>query len=62
MLGVVIGLGVLNKTSMFWLSAGVLAGTIFTPLRKDLKTKYPYIAAAIALIIFSPYIIWNITT
>ncbi len=61
MLGVVIGLGVLNKTSMFWLSAGVLAGTIFTPLRKDLKTKYPYIAAAIALIIFSPYIIWNIT-
>ncbi|MCJ7554175.1 MAG: glycosyltransferase family 39 protein [Ignavibacteriaceae bacterium] len=61
MLGVVIGLGVLNKTSMFWLSAGVLAGTIFTPLRKDLKTKYPYIAAIIALIIFSPYIIWNIT-
>ena len=61
LLGVVIGLGLLNKTSMIWLSAGIFAGTVFTPLRKDLKTKYPYLAAIIALLIFSPYIIWNIT-
>ena len=61
LLGVVIGFGLLNKTSMLWLGAGIFAGTVFTPLRKDLKTKYPYIAATIALIIFSPYIIWNIT-
>ncbi len=60
-LGIVIGLGLLNKTSMFWLSAGVFLGTILSPLRSDLKTKYPYIAALIALIIFSPFIIWNIT-
>ncbi|MCI0474495.1 MAG: glycosyltransferase family 39 protein [Ignavibacteria bacterium] len=59
-LGIVIGLGLLNKTSMLWLGAGVFAGTIFTPLREDLKTKYPYIAALIALLIFSPYIIWNL--
>ena len=60
-LGVVIGLGLLNKTSMLWLSAGIVVGTILTPLREDLKTKYPYIAAGIALLIFSPYIIWNLT-
>jgi len=60
-LGVVLGVGLLNKTSVFWLGAGIFAGTIFTPLRKDLKTKYPYIAALIALIIFSPFIIWNLT-
>jgi len=60
-LGVVLGLGLLNKTSVFWLGAGIFAGTIFTPLRKDLKTKYPYIAAVIALVIFSPFIIWNLT-
>ena len=59
-LGVVLGLGLLNKTSVFWLGAGIFAGTIFTPLRKDLKTKYPYIAALIALLIFSPFIIWNL--
>ncbi|MFC2119576.1 glycosyltransferase family 39 protein [Bacteroidota bacterium] len=60
-LGVVLGLGLLNKTSIFWLGAGIFAGTIFTPLRKDLKTKYPYLAALIALLIFSPFIIWNLT-
>jgi hypothetical protein len=59
--GVVIGFGLLNKTSMLWLGAGIFAGTIFTPLRKDLKTRYPYVAALVALVIFSPYIIWNIT-
>jgi len=60
-LGVVLGLGLLNKTSVLWLGAGILVGTLFTPLRKDLKTKYPYIGFIIALLIFSPYIIWNIT-
>jgi hypothetical protein len=61
LLGVVIGFGLLNKTSMLWLGAGIFAGTVFTPLRKNLKTKYPYIAALIALVIFSPFVIWNIT-
>lgn len=60
-LGIVLGLGLLNKTSVLWLGTGILVGTIFTPLRKDLKTKYPYLAFIIALLIFSPYIIWNIT-
>jgi len=61
LLGVIVGFGLLNKTSMIWLSAGIFIGTVFTPLRNDLKTKYPYLAATIALIIFSFYIIWNIT-
>jgi hypothetical protein len=60
-IGFVLGLGLLNKTSVLWLGTGVFVGTIFTPLRKDLKTKYPYIAFIIAVLIFSPYIIWNIT-
>jgi hypothetical protein len=60
-LGVILGLGLFNKTSVFWLGAGILVGTLFTPLRNDLKTKYPYIAFIIAMLIFSPYIIWNFT-
>jgi len=60
-LGVIIGFGLLNKTSMLWLASGVFLAVIITPLRKDLKTKYPYITALIALAIFSPFIIWNIT-
>ena len=60
-LGIVIGLGLLNKTSMLWLGGGIFLGIIFSPLRSELKTKYPYVAGAIALLIFSPFIIWNIT-
>lgn len=58
-LGIVIGIGLLNKTSIIWLGVGIFIGTLFTPLREELKTKQPYIAAGIALLIFSPYIIWN---
>jgi len=32
-LGVIIGLGLLNKTSMLWLSSGVFLAILFTPLR-----------------------------
>ena len=60
-LGIIIGLGMLNKISMAWFGAGLFAGLIFTPLRDNLKTPWPYVAALIALVIFSPFIIWNIT-
>lgn len=60
-LGIIIGLGLLNKTSMLWLGAGIFFGIVLSPLRTELKTKYPYIAGAIALLIFSPFIIWNMT-
>lgn len=59
-LGFVVGLGLLNKTSMFWLASGIVLAAISTPLRKDLTSKYPYIAVLIVILIFSPFIIWNI--
>lgn len=61
LLGLSIGLGMLNKISMAWFGAGLFAGLLFTPLRVHLKTKYPWLAALIALIIFSPFIVWNFT-
>ncbi len=61
LLGAVIGLGMLNKISMAWFGVGLFAGLIFTPLRAHLKTPWPYIAALIAIVIFSPFIIWNST-
>jgi len=60
-LGVVIGLGLLNKTSMLWLSSGVFPGINFYSVKKRFENKISYIAALIALVIFSPFIIWNIT-
>lgn len=61
LLGIALGLGTLNKISMVWFEAGFFAGLLFTQLRIRLKTIYPYLTAGIALIIFLPFIIWNIT-
>lgn len=59
-IGVVIGIGLLNKVSMGWIAAGISLGIIVTPERLWLKTKYPYIAAGISFLLFLPYIIWNL--
>jgi len=60
-LGIVMGLGLLNKIDILWFGAGLLVGLILTPQRKYLKTIWPYLAGVIAFVIFSPYIIWNVT-
>jgi len=59
-IGVTAGLGLLNKIDFLWFGAGVAIGMLLTPHRKYFLTRWPYIAGAIALLIFSPYIFWNI--
>ncbi len=61
LLGVVMGLGLLNKIDFLWFGVGFAAALLLTDLRKHLATPWPYAAAGIALLIFSPYILWNIT-
>jgi hypothetical protein len=59
-LGLALGLGLLNKTSVLWLGAGVCAAVFLTgQLRRQLRTPGPYAAAALALAIFSPFVFWN---
>jgi len=58
-LGAVLGLGLLNKISVLWLGAGILAGLILTPYRRVLRSRGPWIAALISLAIVSPYVIWG---
>src|SRR5689334_14999030 len=59
-LGVVLGIGLLNKISVLFLGAGIFAGFILTD-RTWFATRWPYLAGIIAFAIFLPYIIWNIT-
>jgi Dolichyl-phosphate-mannose-protein mannosyltransferase len=59
-LGVIIGLGLMNKISMLWLGGGLIVGLLLTKHRKLLMTKEPWIAFIIAGIIFIPHIIWQI--
>jgi len=59
-LGVAIGLGMISKYTIVLLGAAiVLFVLIDRPSRKWLARPEPYIAALIALVLFSPVIIWN---
>ena len=59
-LGLVLGGGMLNKISILWLGAGIAAAVVLTGLRGQLKRPGPYAAALLALLIFSPFVIWNL--
>jgi hypothetical protein len=60
LLGLVVGLGLLNKISVLWLAAGIFAALVLTPQRKWLRTRWPWIAGLIAALLFLPYVYWNL--
>jgi 4-amino-4-deoxy-L-arabinose transferase-like glycosyltransferase len=61
LLGVVGGLGLLNKYSMFFWGFALLVGLLLTPHRKHLLTRWLWIAAATAFVLFLPNLIWQIS-
>ncbi|MBI5022230.1 MAG: glycosyltransferase family 39 protein [Ignavibacteriales bacterium] len=61
LLGLIIGLGALNKISMLWLGAGIFVGVLLTSNRTALRTLTPWMAGGIAALLFLPFVIWNLT-
>jgi hypothetical protein len=59
-LGVVIGIGLLNKISMLWFVAALFVGLLLTPHRRWLRTPGPWIAGAIAALLFLPHVVWQV--
>jgi len=59
-LGLIIGLGLMNKISMLWFGGGLFFGLLLTKHRRLLLTKEPWMAFLIAGIILLPYIIWQV--
>jgi hypothetical protein len=60
LLGIVLGIGLLNKISVLFLGAGIAVGLLLTQ-RKWFSTRWPYLAGIIAFALFLPYIVWNLT-
>jgi hypothetical protein len=58
-LGLVLGIGLLNKISVLFLGAGIFAGILLTNPRW-LATRWPYVAGILAVLLFLPYILWNL--
>lgn len=59
-LGVVIGVGLLNKWSVMWLGAGLGAALLLSPNRRVLATPWPWLGAAIAAALFAPHVAWQV--
>lgn len=58
-MGLLIGLGLLNKYSMLFFAFGVGIGLIASSHRKVLLAKWPWLAALIALLIVLPNLLWQ---
>jgi 4-amino-4-deoxy-L-arabinose transferase-like glycosyltransferase len=57
-IGVAIGLGMMTKLNMSFLVAGLVAGVLFTPARRYLKSPWLWAGVAISLLIFLPNLLW----
>lgn len=59
-LGAAVGLGLLNKISLIWLCGGLAFGFLLTPDRRLLRSVWPWVAAALAALLFLPHLLWQV--
>ncbi len=60
LLGVALGLGLMSKYSMVFYGLGFLAWLLIEPGRRGLlRDPRPYVAAAVALLMLVPNLVWN---
>lgn len=59
-IGCVIGLGMMTRYTMLFAVAGLVAGVVATPLRRQLSSGWLWAGVALSLLIFLPNIIWQI--
>lgn len=58
-LGAVLGLGLMNKHSTAFFALALAAGILVTPARRALRTRWPWLGALVALVIFAPNLLWQ---
>jgi len=58
-LGIVLGVGLQNKHSIFFFGFGLLVGLMLSSARKHLFTLEMWLGLAVAFLIFLPHLIWQ---
>jgi hypothetical protein len=58
-LGVIVGVGLLNKHTMLIWVAGAGLAVLASPLRLHLRTPWPWLGGALAVAIWSPNLLWQ---
>jgi hypothetical protein len=59
-LGLLLGAGLMNKHSTIFFCVALAAGIVLTPLRRHLRTPWPWLGVAAALLVFSPNLLWQV--
>jgi 4-amino-4-deoxy-L-arabinose transferase-like glycosyltransferase len=59
LLGALAGTACLTKMTLPLWGPGFLAALLLTARRRDLLTRWPWLAAAVFLVLLAPYILWN---
>lgn len=59
-IGAAIGLGFLAKHTVVLVTGGLACGLALTPVRASLRTRGPWLGAALALAIAAPHLVWEV--
>jgi 4-amino-4-deoxy-L-arabinose transferase and related glycosyltransferases of PMT family len=59
-LGLVIGVGLLNKVSLLFFAFGLAVAVLVTPLRRHLARRELWEGVVLALVLLSPYVLWQL--
>ncbi len=60
LLGAIAGIACLTKMTILFLGPGFLVALLVSKYRKDLLTPWPWLGAALCLVLVSPYLLWQI--
>jgi len=58
--GAAVGLGLMNKHSTVFFALSVAAALLLVPERRHLRTPWPWLGAALALVLFFPNLLWQV--
>jgi hypothetical protein len=58
-LGGIAGIACLTKMTLLYIGPGFLVALLLSKYRKDLGTPWPWLGAALCLLIVSPYLLWQ---
>ncbi|MFT4196679.1 MAG: glycosyltransferase family 39 protein [Pseudoxanthomonas sp.] len=59
LLGVVFGLGLMTRYTIVYWAVGLAAGVLASPLRRHLRTPWPWLGVGIAFMLFLPNLVWQ---
>lgn len=59
-LGLLFGIGLLNKISVLFLGFGFAVGILLTSFRRRLLEPGPWLCGGIAFVLFAPHLIWQV--